>query len=148
MNIEKLRQLQKFLLEKPERFTMSEGVRVFVARPELWGEGKEDFLQCYDLLEFPSCNTAACLAGEAVLMEDGFPTETPGWFTSVLPRAVEILGLDDVQSERLFYLWSRDEDHYWPTKFKSEYEAAKTPLERVNVAIARIDHFIETEGRE
>lgn len=113
-------------------------------------------------LQKPICGTQACLAGETVLAfkkatidpKNGgliFPSSpcSGGYLAELL--AQEILDLDREQKNRLFKFksWrSESEDCGWPANFETAYGEAETPKKRLDVAIARVKHFIATNGAE
>lgn len=78
--------------------------------------------------------TVGCIAGLVFLMRGG---DYPG---SVKNRARELLELDCAETERLFYV------DYWPELFRRAYKESRA--ERAEIAVRRIHHFIQTEGRE
>jgi hypothetical protein len=120
----------------------------------------------------PVCNTAACLAGQTVLVfgtgvlnDDGGidiiqKLELPsGWDDSrnnqILAQATKDLGLTANQRDRLFFFkgWynvGTEETVYtgWPEQFRSQHDKAKTQQGRILAAIRRVEHFIKTQGRE
>ena len=66
---------------------------------------------------------------------------------SIVERAAKELGLgfelsQDTNAGRLFF------DNEWPEKFQAALAEAKTPLQRAEVAVKRIEHFIKTNGKE
>jgi len=132
MNIEILRKIQKFLLAEPRRFDMTEGVTSSKYVPSV--------------LEHPPCGTTCCIAGAAYIIENKIEktlSKTRVEWEIVRNTAVKVLGIPDRErTEKLFY------DEYWPLKFKIQYDDAETPLQRAKVGVARIEHFIKTDGRE
>lgn len=56
--------------------------------------------------------------------------------------AVEKLGLEWQESERLFYT------EEWPEQFGEFYDRASDKEKQAELAAARIDHFIATKGKE
>lgn len=58
------------------------------------------------------------------------------------------LGLTEKQSDRLFYFKEWGYDEGWPQKFVTQYKKARSPKAKAAAAIARIQHFIETKGKE
>jgi hypothetical protein len=141
MNVEKLRKLQEFIQINPARFSMKEGI----AHRGGWSESS--FVEVFELLEIPACNTAACLAGETYIMEQGLPNCGVVWGT-VQTEAMRILGLTSAEADRLFYLPNNFGYYCWPHDFAKRYGAAQTPQERVQVAVDRIELFIATNGAE
>jgi hypothetical protein len=62
-------------------------------------------------------------------------------------KILEIVGYEDDDSEiceavRLFHVG------YWPHPFEGDYRAAKTTKEKAEIAAARIDFFIATNGTD
>ena len=125
MNVKLLRKIQEHISEEPRRLVMS-----IVSDRKRPGSTVED-----DGLEFKAakCGTVACIAGWACIL-----TKQP---YECMERAEVILGLDRHQSTRLFFSGE------WG-KFRAKWLAAKTPKSRATIAVARIDHFIKTKGRE
>lgn len=136
INVRRLRAIQRQIAKEPAQFIMSRWFRKGV--------------------EFPNCGTAACISGWAVsLNQKANPLQTAikldpdfqreGALSSRLhcqmPRkAGRLLGLNRKQCQRLFFLTE------WPCKFQfSDWRCAET---RAELAIARIDHFIKTNGKE
>jgi hypothetical protein len=142
VNVEKLRELQKFIQIEPRRFTMKEGLRKF--DPILYSS-QEGFVKALRLLEMPPCQTAACLAGEAVLMENPEAKARESNWYDVYMKALSILDLTNDEGDRLFYFNHTPRFSLGDGQFAARYEAAETPKERVQVAVDFIDHFIKTE---
>lgn len=140
MNVEKLRELQKFIQIEPRRFTMSTGLTKFDPNYHYSGG---IFTENTDLFEMPPCQTAACLAGEAVLMVRS-DAESTQWH-NLKSEAMDILGLTYSQAHRLFFFNDEYAELEPDKPFAFDYYKAKTPQERVQVAVAFIDHFIQTE---
>jgi hypothetical protein len=146
MNLRKLRKLKTFLKAVPERFTMGTWLEEFDSEScEV-----DQFIDSTGLILMPPCETAACLAGQTVMMED--KTYDDG--RDAMKGATEILGLSNEEADRLFRLtggqqgWRGGRTNRWPVQFSKAYRKAKTPSARVKVACDRIDHFIETKGAE
>jgi hypothetical protein len=106
--------------------------------------------------EKPVCRTQACLAGEAIL-EFGAGVIAKGGGIDLVGEhrdspmpivAQSLLDLDNDQATRLFYFRSWGYENGWPREFEIRYRAAKTATGRLNVAIARVKHFIKTDGEE
>lgn len=128
MNVKLLRKVQKFLLDEPRRFDMSNWVR---------DSGLSN------ILKHPPCGTACCIAGAAFVLDKKLSLKK-STFDGV---TVEIdarcsLELTPYESDRLFYRIN------WPGSFSLKYGQAKTPLARAKVGVARIEHFIKTGGQE
>jgi hypothetical protein len=155
MNIEKLNQLVARLrslkgTEQSKRFNM-----------RTWGISADEAVKLDLLEERPVCNTQACLAGETVLMLKrgrigrrggivGLPKAYQGGFRNegIGDLAAAELELTWDEKARLFYPHSIIHRHCWPYEFQARYDRARTPNGRLRVAIARVRHFIKTEGRE
>lgn len=114
-----------------------------------------------DMLEAPVCHTQACLAGEAVLsLKAGYIQRGGGieiYRKSSLrdldieDAATKLLGLSAKEKNNLFFfpnMLSNEGNGGWPSKFVEEYKDAQTPADRLAVAIRRVEHFIETKGKE
>lgn len=149
MNVEKLREVEKFLITEPRVFTMSEGIDVFDAEG-IWEE--ETFIDQNNLIQVAPCGTACCMAGAAYIITHGVDGDySDVEWGEVQREATKVLGLTFEEAERLFYL-PRDQWHQdggsWPQEFAARFDEAKTPLERVQVGVARIEHFIKTNGQE
>lgn len=110
------------------------------------------------MLKMPVCKTQACLAGETVLAAGaGFIPKRGGIslrknyrHRSIPDLAGELLGLTNIYQQNVLFKfkeWSMNQGG-WPMEFQRLYEQAKTPKQRAEVAIARIEHFIKTKGKE
>jgi hypothetical protein len=122
MNVDLLLRVKAHILAEPRRFDMDDWVRKSKAAP---------------------CGTVACIAGWAGLLNNPQIEKTYD-VTSIdffQPRH-NGLQLTEDESDRLFY------EGEWPEPFCSEYYDAESSSERAAVAVRRIDHFIETNGRE
>jgi hypothetical protein len=84
----------------------------------------------------PLCGTAACIAGWAFLLADkvslGYVNE----------EATSLLWLNPDQSVRLFYVDN------WPDRFRVLDRVPPGTSAYAQVVARRIEHFIDTEGRE
>jgi hypothetical protein len=155
MNKPALRKLVRHLIrqqksEEAARFNM----RYFGIGIEVYGMPRKD------MLEVPVCNTQACLAGEAVLsLNGGFLRRTGGIDVykkfrikgfDIEDTATKLLDLTREESRRLFFFTSMNgaERKGWPEQFEKEYNLATTPADRIEVAIRRVAHFINTDGLE
>lgn len=106
----------------------------------------------------PSCGTTGCVAGWVMALEHGaackedFYNDDSRLLFSFAEAAAEVLGLTLYQARKLFYLSYEEEDDddglRWPISFSKDYLNAKTPRERADATIARIKHFIATNGQE
>jgi len=135
LNVKLLRKIQKFILAEPRRFFMTYGV-----------EPAETLFISAGTKAYPPCGTTCCIAGAAYIIENKIEktlSKTRVEWEIVRNTAVKVLGIPDRErTEKLFY------DEYWPLKFKIQYDDAETPLQRAKVGVARIEHFIKTDGRE
>lgn len=140
MNESLLRQVQAQILDEPRRFDMDQ-----------WFNTND-------------CNTAACICGwsaaihygvdslEAVCAKTGIDARPviAGWSQidyhgglKLMARVTEILGISGEQAQRLFF------DDRWPTPFKRAWmEYFSNMAARAEVASARIDYFIATNGTD
>lgn len=127
LNVKLLRRVQKHILKEPSRLMMSDWII----------QKTPDCLKFYNdddkLVSFPKCNTAACIAGWAVMLHDKHPPERE----SVQTRAVKILGLAG-GGDSLFL------SSYWV--HADQYLRAKTPLQRAKIAAKEIDLYIKEYG--
>jgi hypothetical protein len=168
MNKPALRKLLRHLIKQQKsvnaaRFNMN-----------YFGVGVRDGSNMEGMLERPICKTQACLAGEAVLSSHhGFLERRGGikiykkynhyngytdiignhynGYTDIIGNARELLGLTKEEQNRLFFFQSMlcySFEKGWPTEFQKQYEAAKTPAARLEVAIRRLRHFIDTDGTD
>mgnify|MGYP001601442776 CR=1 FL=1 len=138
MNTKLLREVEKEILAEPRRLRMDSWVE------RVYGKGET----------MPPCGTTACIAGFATILHKGMPDyvnkdfKARAWYlldyapVNYEGYAMDALQLGSEQAERLFYVSS------WPEKFLAAWEQASTPLRRAEVAVARIEHFIKTKGKE
>jgi hypothetical protein len=129
--IRRFRKVIKFIIAEPRRFNMVAGVEYASAHRDTQ-------------LETPPCGTACCIGGAAFIVGQRIKLDMPvrlGW-NPVAEYAMEYLGLDRGQRERLFYT------AYWPATFKTAYEQSRSAQERAYVGAARFEHFIATNGAE
>lgn len=128
MNIPALRQIQEKIRQEPRQFYMSAW---FKQAPEI-----------------PNCGTAACIAGWAeCIKKEKKPLEIyKNDDTFILSEVVQYLGLTEAQALRLFF------DTRWPKQFKGPSWTGSLDHypadQKAELAIARIDHFINTNGEE
>lgn len=144
INVKLLREIRAHILSEPRAFNMEVVAERLTA-------------QFVTAALMPPCKTAACIAGDAVLLTDGLPQCID--FNAemrILRRAAELLGLDVKQSDRLFL------SHGWPLPYMRQYNEASRELagattdaerlralkKRARVAAKRITHFIQTNGQE
>jgi len=141
VNIKLLEKVCEAIKAEPKRFHMN----VWATNDVYYDIGLPD-------RQVAPCGTAACIGGFAVILtKTKGKTDRETWVKAVSgvdtgPRteilATDLLDLDVHQAARLFH------DHDWPYKFREAWAKARTPAQRVRVAISRIKHFIKTEGRE
>jgi len=131
MNVKLLRKIEKHILAEPKRFWM----RWFVAVKD--GIHKKLYTRVGTWRAYPKCNTAACVAGWACILSG--KKVSPNQHLSVL--ASDILGLDPDQAARLFV------PQNWPRQFHAGIRD-DGKKETVKTAVARIEHFIRTKGKE
>lgn len=128
MNVELLLKVKQHILEEPQRLIMhlwlveKTGRRKWIR----FGRNKKR--------SFPGCGTAGCIAGWTCILSEKRPDD-------FLTSARNLLDLDFYQAERLFA------PAYWPDEFEDGTNDDGKP-ETASIAAARIDRFIETEGRE
>lgn len=94
-----------------------------------------------------NCGTTACIGGWAVALNPpGKNEEDPekGYHFAlfVYDRAIDLLQITEEQAEALFHA------EQWPDPFCGQYYGADTPEARAKAAVARIGHFIATEGKK
>lgn len=137
INVRLLRAIQRQIAKEPEQFCMSSWFL------------KNDAI--------PNCGTSACIAGWAVTVSQktnplrAAKSMCPRFEERdvlvglandrVAPKARRLLGLSLMQGELLFY------KENWPEQFCYDSWGI-TAKERALLAIARIDHFIATNGEE
>lgn len=139
MNVELLEKVKQHILEEPKRFFMED----FILEAPAGSAVKLDDVT----RTMPSCGTAACIAGWAVILSHGgaLPSGTRlGCFT----EACNLLGFkldkfqDSEEADRLFVTSD------WPSLYRQAYLNAKTVEDKAQIAANRIDHFIKTKGAE
>ena len=144
-----LRKIQKFLIAEPRRFNMFEGVE-----PAEGKVGKLYLAGVAHLLEEPPCGTACCIAGAGYVIDKNLQlNQTSVPWQKVHSLFTDKYRLSEDQIDRLFYtsLQAGSTSSFsgsWPKLYSEAYRNAKTPLERACVGVARIEHFISTDGRE
>jgi hypothetical protein len=137
MNVKLLRKVQEAILLNSDAFNMHEYYQPQAEAP---------------------CGTAACIMGWAHVIHSGHqrPAEvSDDRPDSAVPRvfsdagaffaSLDALDLDWEMRDRLFYT------HSWPQEFEYAYHEAADVRNweaAALVAAARIEHFIETNGRE
>lgn len=91
-----------------------------------------------------TCETACCLGGWGVWLNNPTPQAYAASMSCLGIRGMaESFGM----SERQFFPLYMSADN-WPAPFSDQFEAAGTNKQRAVVAVARIEHFIATDGRE
>ena len=108
MNVKLLRKVEKFLLDEPRRFDMSNWVI-------------DSNSKLARVLKPPPCGTMCCIAGAAVVIHEKIKLNHTD-LTSVFGKSMGILDLPQDQAERLFAARN------WPSKFCAAYNTARTPL--------------------
>ena len=135
-----LRKVQKFLIAEPRSYDMKEGIV------------ESEFLKT--ILEQPPCGTACCIAGAAYVIDTGMElNHSRKGFSAISGRLQQKFFLDDLTFYKLVYIGGlhagiKPGKNGWPKFYTDMYLAAKTPLERACVGVARIEHFIATDGQE
>ena len=138
-DIRLLRKIQKELIAAPARFHMRYGI---ISSDQV------------SMLEKPVCGTACCIAGTGYVVATGLnlfdhKNQTRDW-SEILDGASEV-GVDfrkPVYSKLFYMKIMHDTTHGWPEFYEQAYYDAKTALQRACVGVARIEHFIATDGRE
>jgi hypothetical protein len=137
MNIKLLREVQKRILNEPKQFQMSN-----------WFIFNKDI---------PNCHTAACICGWVATIASkckkpssgakkmgshvvNFYCGISGWDTPLRHFAQKKLDITDNEAHRLFKFFC------WPEEFVCAYQPGT--IEYAINAVARIDHFIATNGAE
>ena len=136
--IRHLRATEKFMIAEPSRFNMRYG---------LW-----DSETVPDMLAQPPCGTACCIAGSAHVVATKLTLDHSKVSWDIIKIGLSKAGFD-MDSEffdKLFFIRSihGSRSDSWPDFYEKMYLAAKTPLERACVGVARIEHFIATDGLE
>jgi hypothetical protein len=138
-----LRKIEKFLMEEPARFSMKYGL--VPVDPTC------------DMLRIPACGTAVCIGGAGYVVATGINLMNhqgiiKGW-DQLMDGIAERTHIDVRQPfyQKLFFIagmHDRGPGAVWPPFYTGMYKACKTPLERACVGVARIEHFIATDGKE
>ena len=152
--IEKLRKLQRYIQEEPRRFNLK--YWGMSCNPDNYGtleveEGDEDFTETLEK-QRPPCGTIGCLAGSICIIEGlirprfienvsiyKFPYDTS--------KLAEVaLGISEKDADKLFLCKSWFDSKFgWPDEFAEELELySPGSKEYADVAVRRIDHYIET----
>lgn len=138
-----LRKVQKFFIEEPRRFDMEQGIVPY------WR------LRCdFFMMGEPPCGTVLCIAGAAYAISTGLRLRNSFvGFGDIEYHLKSEFSLDGDVAKRLFFvsgihMSAQPGVNAWPEFYSTMYHAAKTPLERACVGVARIEHFIATDGNE
>ena len=119
LNVELLQRVKAHILEEPRRLEMYTWIDAAPEHPDA-----------------PPCGAVACIAGwTCILAGDPEPISTRR-------RAMDLLGLDFLHSEVLFFV-----DH-WPADLARKHKAAWTNEARAAAAAERIDRFIAEHGEQ
>lgn len=138
MKIKLLKEIKEWLLSHPSKYNQDTWVNSK-------GIDKKRFEGDYT---GEACGTACCIGGAAIVISGKYGTwdkvarDIYDARIRAYDTASKLLGLDQYQSHRLFY------KDAWPVEFFRAYVDAKGPKERAEVAARRIDHFIDTKGKE
>lgn len=127
LNVRLLRRIKKHILDRPTRFFMESYVDQGTPGGRTCGFTDQ-------AKRYPECGTTACIAGWANILTGA----KADWEIRDAGRASDKLGLQPGQGCLLFC------DLNWPKAFADDYEKASTPLQRVKIAAARIEHLIST----
>lgn len=102
----------------------------------------------------PACGTVSCIGGTACALL--FP-EFSGYHRCMTITEIGLaLGLDGDHSNGLFFEWQEtgayDEDDvgynfHWPPSFQFDYDEARTPLAKAEIAVRLLHLVVKTEGR-
>lgn len=151
MNVKLLRKVQKHILEEPRRIDMG-----------LWGAAQSPVLGD-DPRYVPACGTAGCIAGWAIIL-----SQPPAARAKLLKHGREIESKAMEREERIEKTLGRNpartakallkitptmcdilfHEGRWPMPFAPDWLAAETPRQTAKRVAARIDHFIQTKGKE
>jgi len=132
ITIRRLRKIQAQIEAEPRQFRMWN-----------WFEDNDEL---HSKSAIPNCGTAACIAGWSVSMSSRKKPAVARYNSvSYASVAMDYLRLDEYAANLLFY-----EDR-WPRKFMpkdGDRFDSFSPAKRAKMAIARINHFIKTNGQE
>jgi hypothetical protein len=96
--------------------------------------------------EAGGCGTAACIAGwtcHIALGQSRTLDDAARHLEAIVGQeAARVLDITADERQRLFVA------NHWPASYYNRYDNALTPEEQAAAAVARIKHFIKTEGRE
>lgn len=130
MNIELLREIQKCVLENPDRVFMPHFISDIHTRQPRQGVGPDTI---------DNCGTAGCIGGWALMLaarRDGVSLPT------TVEQIERVLDLKRFQGSSL--LWTAN----WPVVYARRYQFADTDEERAKAVCERIDNFIESNGTD
>ena len=136
---------KKFILEKLIPFILREEGRGFGMDVWLWSNMSEGSLAAYDgvVRKIPVCGTAACIGGSAQILLHPRPIMHMDW-----QKTAKDLGLPKRLAHGLFFVYTGSNNApSWPKKFAREFEKAKTPFNKAQVATALLKEVVKTNGR-
>lgn len=137
LTIKRLREVEQFILAEPRRFDMWSGVQKTTDVRAFSGGDR--------ILQEPPCGTMCCVAGAAFIIGKKIELNKPYYFDwiSISSYAInKFFHFTYHQADLLFFPTN------WPKIFKDAYDEADTPMLRASVGVARIEHFIATNGAE
>lgn len=149
--ITKLRAVQEKIRNEPRQFLMHSFFSTQL-KNDINGVSWRDYIvegkyhsNINSLIKIPNCGTAACIAGWVVTISMGVNPDKAAnsevcTLSSTAVKAAGILNLKEEEVDRLFYF------SQWPKRFR-KFDDEGTE-EFAQQAIKRIDHFIETDGKE
>lgn len=157
-----LRKVEKVILDDPKKFDMGRWATVFDKTAKGYNPRNKTIVH-------NSCGTVGCIAGWTCLLAD---KKTQKKLTAIAKQntkgdveagmdekravgraslsrmldpqkqALSLLGIDAAQASKLFH------ESNWPLSYFLESVNAPTPKARAKIAVARIEHFIKTNGAE
>lgn len=142
VNVAEFQRVKQHILEEPRRFNMAE-----------WGKFLEDKDRDWFGDKFPPCGTVACIAGWTNVLNQDSLEDLDCFSFGDDVRAARLLGIDgkleagdvrvDPEFQNGYYTRYRRRYvffvEYWAKPWRTRYEQAKTPQERVEVAASYID---------
>jgi hypothetical protein len=134
MNVELLRKVEKHILEEPKRLYM----RSWIVRED---HARVLITHVGETRGFAQCGTAACIAGWAVLLSHENTENELRLGMDVYYEARTLLGLNTHEADRLF------DPIGWPRMFDAGTRDDGSEI-AAETTVERIEHFIETGGRE
>lgn len=134
MNTKLLRKIVKVIQEKPREFNMKFWHHDKKDK-EMWDSGRsvEAFCSLPEERRI-ACSTTHCIAGWAQALSKDRNCKKPAE-----TDARRLLEITPLQARKLFLC------HNWPSEFRGKNDDWKPSIKQ---AVARIERFIETEGRE